>query len=703
MTKKAIHILLFMLIMSMAVCSAAQVSEAADTPAGPVITSIDIMDNAVEISVSGDFIYTAYKPSDPFTVTVDMPNVDMGSFEGKIPSDKEGISQVTVSGTKAPVATARVEILLDSPADVEPVRTGNSLIIRMKKKEVPVAVETAMAPAEEPAAPPTGTEAQEEESLPPATKITEVGFDYADGTLNLVIKGDGSMSPQVFALDGRIVVDIPGVSMEAEMPVAVVAPVKAVRYGMRDGNVRMIIDLKQTVSFTASTKGDKVLVSLPAEEVLEITTAKEVPAEEAEAVPAEEPEAAEAAPEEPVVGKYTGKVISLDFQNADIVPIFRFIGDISGYNVVVHPTVSGTVTLKLNNVPWDQALDIILNLYSLERQMEGNIMTIAPASVFDRIAKEKKQRQTTEEVVAELVQVEIGLSYIEADKLRAKMEDAKVISARGTIMVDDRRNMLIVRDTPEQIRRMRDFIKIWDIPEHRQMQVMIEAKIVEVSASSDLDLGIRWGGSFSARQQKTDITGDFSLNTPPTSAGAASTIPGGAVNLLIGTVNTVQVNLSLEALETVGELKKLSNPRVLTLEGEAASIQQGVQIPVQTTTAEGSTTEFKNANLALNVTPTVKPGGVLELEIQANNDTPETVGGETGINTQSITTKALVKDGETLVIGGIYTDSEEITNVGVPGLSKIPILGWLFKVKSVTTSTKELLILITPRILEESS
>ncbi|MGD2081110.1 MAG: type IV pilus secretin PilQ, partial [Nitrospirota bacterium] len=225
------------------------------------------------------------------------------------------------------------------------------------------------------------------------------------------------------------------------------------------------------------------------------------------------------------------------------------------------------------------------------------------------------------------------------------------------------------------------------------------------NADSDIDLGVKWGGSFAADLGGPDgpVTGDFSVNTPPLSAGAAATVGGGAVNLLIGTVDTLQVNVSLEALETAGELRKLSNPRILTLEGQAASIQQGAQIPVQTTTAEGSTTEFKNANLSLNVVPTVKPGGVLQLQIQANNDTPQvTPGGETGINTQSITTTALVKDGETLVIGGIYTNSEDTRETGIPGLRKIPILGWLFNTKSVNVETTELLILITPRILAPS-
>jgi type IV pilus assembly protein PilQ len=700
MKKRAFYILLYLLVMIVPVAAAAaQDEDPGGSPGVPTITSIDIMDNAVEISVSGDFVYTAYKPSDPFTVVVELPQVDRGEFEGVIPSEKKGISHVTVSGSGAPTTSAKLEILLDSPVDVEPVKTDHSLLVKVKEAEAPAAGQTPameqMEVAQE-AAPSEG--AAEEKPLPPATKITEVGFDYSEGTLNLVVSGNGALDPKVFALDSRIVIDVPGVEMEATMPAAVVTPVKAVRYGRHDGKIRLVVDLKQEVRFKASTLGDKLMISFPAEEVLEVMTA-EKPAPVAESLMEEAPESE--APGKAAAGKYTGKIISLDFQDADIVPIFRFIGDISGYNVVVHPTVSGTVTLKLDNVPWDQALDIILNLYGLEKQVEGNIMTIAPTAVFDKLAKEKAQRQNTEAVVAELVQKEVRLKYIEAQKMRSLIDEAKVLSPRGRIMVDERRNMLIVRDTPLQHQEIRDFIGLWDIPEQRQMQVLIEAKIVEANADSDMDLGIRWGGTFD--QDGDDFSGDFSVNTPPLAAGAAATVPGGAVNLLIGTADTLQVNLSLEALETAGELRKLSNPRILTLEGQAASIQQGAQIPVQTTTAEGSTTEFKNANLSLNVIPTVKPGGVLQLQIQANNDTPQvTPGGETGINTQSITTTALVKDGETLVIGGIYTNSEDSRDTGIPGLRKIPILGWLFGVKSVSVETTELLILITPKILASS-
>jgi type IV pilus assembly protein PilQ len=658
------------------------------------------MDRAVEISISGDFVYTAYKPSDPFTVAIDLPEVDKGAFAGKITSARPGISEINVSGTRTPMTTARIEILMDSPAEIEAVKAEGSLLIRMKEEAPSMAAamrEEAETRRQAEPSPEVARAVEEaEEILSPAMRITSVEFDYSDGTLKLVIQGDGAMTADVYALDDRIVVDVPDVVMAASMPAAVVAPVKSVRYGYHNGAVRMVIGLRKAVKFDASTVGDKVMIALPSEAVLEILTAEKapeevVPEEAAPAVPEVEEEEGE---------KYTGKVISLDFQNADIVPIFRFIGDISGYNVVVHPSVSGTVTLKLLNVPWDQALDIVLNTYGLAKNIEGNIMTIAPTSVFDRIAKEQAQHKRTKEVTAELVLRTIHLEYIDAVDMKKEISDRKVLSPRGTLTVDTTGNDLWVEDTEEVLARVDKLVRHFDRPMYGKQQIMVEAKIVTVSDSFFRELGIDWSGNYGVQLMGTPITGTFSVNPPLGRFGAS--IPNAlAGSVITGSAPYVQLSLTLDALETVGDSKTLANPRVLTINGQSASIQQGTQIPVSTTTAEGSTTEFINANLSLNVTPTIKPNEVIEIEVQVNKDRPTVIGGQTGIDTNSVTTKALVKNGETLVIGGIYTNEVEHSVDGVPVLRSIPILGWLFGKETKRESTGELMILITPRIIKE--
>jgi type IV pilus assembly protein PilQ len=656
------------------------------------------MDRAVEISISGEFVYTAYKPSDPFTVAVDLPEVDKGAFAGKITSNRPGISEINVSGTRTPMTTARLEILMDSPAEIEAVKAEGSLLIRMK--EAAPSMAAAMreeAETRRPTGPsPEIARAVEEaeEILSPAMRITSVEFDYSDGTLKLVIQGDGAMTADIYTLDDRIVVDVPDVVMAASMPAAVVAPVKSVRYGYHNGAVRMVISLRKAVKFDASTVGDKVVIALPSEAVLEILTAEKPPEEVEEAAPVEE------ALEEIEGKKYTGKVISLDFQNADIVPIFRFIGDISGYNVVVHPSVGGTVTLKLLNVPWDQALDIILNTYGLAKNIEGNIMTIAPTSVFDKIAREQAQHKRTKEVTAELVLRTIHLEHIDVEDMKKEIDDRKALSPRGTMTVDTKGNDLWVEDTEDVLNMIDRLVKHFDKPMYGKQQIMVEAKVVTVTETVFRNIGVDWSGDYGVQVMGTPIAGTFSVNPPLGRFGA--TIPNAlAGSVVTGSAPYAQLALTLDALETVRDAKTLANPRVLTLNGEEAKIQQGTQIPVSTTTAEGSTTEFINANLSLEVTPTIKPNEIIELTIKVNKDRPTAVGGQTGIDTNSVETMALVKNGDTLVIGGIYSSEVEHTVNGIPVLRSIPILGWLFGKDTKTGATNELLILITPRIIKE--
>jgi type IV pilus assembly protein PilQ len=704
MKNKAIHILLVLLFLSLmgyATVFDARAAEAA-TGAAARITDINIADNAVEVNISGDFTYSAYKPSDPFTVAVDLPGVDKGEYAGKLSSTKAGISEVTVSGTGAPNASSKLEILLVSPSEIEAVKSDDSLVIKVKDEEDRATGSTMMAQA--------GIAGQAEmavaqmraqSSMSSATSITGVDFDYSDGTLKLVIQGDGAMTPDVYALDGKIIVDVPNVSMRAELPAAVVAPVKSIRYGPHDGAVRMVIDLQKVVEFTASTVEDKILITLPAEEVLEILTPEAAPEEAA--VPGAAPAMAAGAAQ---AGEYTGKIISLDFQNADIVPIFRFIGDISGYNVVIHPTVSGTVTLKLMNVPWDQALDIILNIYSLEKKIEGNIMTIAPSSVFDKIAKEKAQRRKTDEVTAELVSRTMLLNHIDPEEMKKKIEEEKLLSPRGIIIVDSIASRIKVTDTEEIIQKVAELARDYDRAIYGSQQVLVEAKIVTITASYTRSIGIEWSGTFGLSMMRTPVTGQFSVNQPQggnVRATVPSPLAGGVIS---GSAPYSTINLALSALEDIGDSKTLSNPRVLTLcpipgsPCEAATIQSGTQIPVSTTTAEGSTTEFINANLSLNVTPEIKPNDMIEIEVSVNKDEPVAVGGETGIDTNSVQTKARVKNGETLVIGGIYENTKTNPKSGIPGLRKIPILGWLFGKEEFSDGTDELLILITPRIVK---
>lgn len=678
MTKRAISIILLLTSLALISCATSQARQEAT---GPVITAVNITDNAVELTIQGEYApssYTVYKPADPYVVVVDLPGMGTEGIGEKMVSDKAGITEVRVVKTSDPALSTRVEILLSSPSEMEPEYTAGSLVLRVKDK----------APAEEPMALMQQGEAAAAEELAPATEIQGVSFDYIKGLVRLVIKGNGSMKPEVFNIDSRVILDLPGVAMKATLPEAVLAPVKAVRQGVHDGAVRLVVDLKEQVEYTVTAEADTVVVSFPMEGVPVIEKA-ETPAGEA---PAQ------------AMGKgkkYTGKLISLDFQDADIVPIFRFIGDVAGYNVVVHPSVSGRITLKLLNVPWDQALEIILQTFKLAKAVEGNIMTIAPTEVFSQWKEEEVKMKAAEVKAADLRQEIIRINYADANDIQSAIKGAKVMSPRGNITIDRRMNTLIVNDTEENIEQIRDLVAIMDVP---KPQVMIEAKIVEVDNTYTRSLGIRWGGSANDTVGRTDdVASNVSVNTPVTRFGPDEN--GAGVELLLGSItDSIQVDLSLEALETIGKSRKLANPRVLTIDGETANIQQGSSIPVQTTTAEGTQTEFVNANLNLQVTPRIAPDGFIQLRVVAANDSPgDVTPGGIAINRKNVSTQAIVKDGETLVIGGIYTDQDSKTESGVPVLHRIPLLGWLFKTRTDLKPQNELLILITPRIVKHTA
>jgi len=673
-----------------------------------LLKNVSIKENQVEFEIEGPFTYTIYA-LDPYRVAVDLPEVKAGSFAGKFPSKEKGITEVSISEDEK---ASHLELLLESPAEVKPGLEGNLFslqVITAPAEEPKPAPESAPVPdaddgttlgsasdvnqtsqgiAQDAEAMP----APVKEDLPPATEITGISFEQGKGRLKLVITGDGRFKPNVFSLPDRIVMDIPGVALKAPVPKEVVSPVKGIRSGTYPEKVRLVIDMKTSAAYEVLASGDRIILGIPVE----------IPVIAAKAEQEEAPDAEPAGKKEPGEAGYTGQRISLDFQNADIVPIFMLLGEVSGYNVVVHPSVTGTVTLKLKDVPWDQALDLLLDTFSLANSIEGNIMKIAPLSQFAQWKQDKEKLKETEERTAELVQDVIKLNYAGAEDVSDAISTAKLLSPRGNITTDERMNTLIIKDTSDNIAKIRELVAIMDVA---KPQVMIEAQIVEVNSTYAEELGVRWGGSLNINQDNDEKI-DFSVNTPIVFAGPLSESPQGAslsgATLQIGTANALQLQLSLQALEAVGKTRKLANPRVLTIDNEPASIQQGTSIPVQTTTAEGTQTTYVNANLNLSVTPRITPEGFIWLKVMAANDSLGTLTPQGyAIDRKNVSTQALVKDGETLVLGGIYTNSETVLDEQVPLLGRIPVLGWLFKARTQTgPNPTELLILITPKVVK---
>ena len=430
------------------------------------------------------------------------------------------------------------------------------------------------------------------------------------------------------------------------------------------------------------------------------------------------PPAPEGAPPEGTLEKvYTGRRLSMDFVDADIRNVLRLIGEVSGLNIVAGDDVQGKVTVRLVDVPWDQALDVILKTRGLDKVREGNVIRVAPA---ERLAQEAARRREREKATKEeepLVTDLLPVNYASAEELADKVKT--VLSERGSVSVDTRTNSLLVKDVAEKLEEARRLVARLDT---QTPQVLIEARIVEVSSTYARDLGIQWGGRFTASTATGNATdwafphsislagdtgvGNFAVNFP--SAGGAGG-PGGALALTLGHVNDIlTLDLRLSAIETSGHGRVISSPRVTTLDNKTAEISQGIEIPFTTATEEKIETQSIEYKLRLNVTPHVTSDGSIIMKIQVTKDAPSAafvaVDSRTPAKeTRSATTEVLVKDGETAVIGGIITDTQSNTESGIPLLSRIPVLGWLFKKKDKRVDKTELIIFITPKIVNRQA
>jgi type IV pilus assembly protein PilQ len=400
--------------------------------------------------------------------------------------------------------------------------------------------------------------------------------------------------------------------------------------------------------------------------------------------------------------RYTGKRISLNFKDADLKDVFRIFHEISGYNIVLDPSVGGNVTIVLDNVPEDQALDIILKNNGLDKVFENNVIRIASTSKLSQEAAARKTLQEAKELEELPVTFTRALSYARAKDLAPIVK--RVMSKRGDVAMDDRTNTLIISDISakrEPINRLIDSL------DEQNPQVSIEARIVETDRQFERDLGITWGlnakldpslGTQTGLQfpHTADISYDVNLPAPAT----ASTLGVNFGNVL----NSFSLNAQLDAFELSGDVKILSAPKVVTQNNQTAVIEQGTQIPIVNTTATEINVEFVSASLRLEVTPQITKEGTVSMMVKVENNSPNfvnRVGDVPPINTQRAQTQIMVGDGGTAVIGGIFKINDAVTETGVPGLRRIPGLGWLFKSKTINRENAELLIFITPRILKK--
>ena len=555
------------------------------------------------------------------------------------------------------------------------------------------------------------------------TAIEKVDFRRgADGAGRILVRTTDSRAQASLRQEGgRIVVDFPGTTVSQE---------QARRYD--------VVDFATPVSsfdVAGTVAGARIVVAATGDyEQLAYQTDRDYVLEVRP-----RPKAAVA---DPTKKEYKGERLTLNFQDIETRAVLQLLAETSGQNIVVSDTVQGNVTLRLQNVPWDQALDIVLRTKGLDKRQEGNVIYVAPA---EELAAREKQLLESQKSLTELAPVRteyLQVNYAKASDLAALIKSqgkTSLLSERGSVSIDERTNTLLLQDTADRLADIRRLVSTLDIP---VKQVLIEARIVIVNDDFSRELGVRFGGAFVGNYGSSDglmYVGSEGLNAADGDRGPIinPTSPGGvgidgsqvatppvpdrylvnlpianpAAKLALTLLDTdYVVDLEISAAQSEGRGEVVSAPRVITANGKEAIIEQGTEIPYQESASSGATTtQFKKAVLALKVTPQITPDDRIILDLTVSKDSvgqvlPSATGGFVpSIDTREITTQVLVNDGQTVVLGGILETERRDTVNKVPYLGDIPGLGVLFRSKAKTDNKDELLIFVTPKILREGA
>jgi len=419
---------------------------------------------------------------------------------------------------------------------------------------------------------------------------------------------------------------------------------------------------------------------------------------------------------------YTGERLSLNFQDIEVRSVLQLLADFTGINIVVSDSVKGNLTLRMQNVPWDQALDIVLKTKGLAKRQNGNVMLVAPSDEIAAREKLELESQKQIEELAPLYSDFLQVNYAKAADLAAliKSKNNSMLSERGAVSIDERTNTLLLQDTADKLEQIRKMVARLDVPVR---QVLIESRIVLANNDFARDLGVKFGlsrtkvyngGDFYSIGGKNpgdvnyaDTTTAFEVPAGSGNEGLLVNLPvqnpAGALGIAVGHLGSRLLQLELSAMQAENRGELISSPRVTTSDQQEASIKQGVEIPYQEASSSGATSvSFKDAVLELKVRPQITPDDRIIMELHVSKDNlGDTFQGVPSINTQNVNTKVLVDNGETLVLGGIFEQENIKSSNRVPFLGDLPGLGWLFKTESNTNNKRELLIFVTPKILKQ--
>ncbi len=558
-----------------------------------------------------------------------------------------------------------------------------------------------------------------------SAKVESVDFQ-PDGRLARVMIRTNVTNPIVLVSDDKdkTIIDIKNASLKQGQERtqdlrAFAGPLSQIDTYRKGKNVRIVVRTRETVETTSFQQGNVFTLNFVPETIAVATRGK---------------------------GKgdseftYKGEKVTFDFKDIDIRNALKLIAEMSDLNIIMSDDVTGTLTMRLVDVPWDQALELILSARGLGKEQSGNVLRVAPVEVLRSEYQSKIEARKGSLQLEPLLTEFITLSYTKVADVKAMLKEAAkaskkgtknkntmpesdnsgLMSSRGSILVDERTNTLIIKDTQSAINNVKRLIKAIDKP---IQQVLIEARIVEASDKFTHSIGVRWGGSVNRSTNKNfpgsvaiGATGTTATNSDAIISGGQTaatgrgflvdlpaSVSGGSIGLSLGSFsNAINLDLELSAAQADGDAKIVSNPRIVTSNLKSATVTQGSLVPIVTPGSANSpaTTTLTKAALTLDVTPQITADGGVILDIVVTKDSPIVFNGATGIDSKAVTTNVYVKDGETIVIGGVYTRDKSFNSTGVPYLSEIPVLGWLFKNETTRDDKTELLIFITPKVMK---
>jgi len=680
--------------------------------------SVAAQENALQgvdvSSLPGDkvqIILNMAEPTEkPLSFTIDNPAriaLDLPDTRNALGTKSRNIGVGLAKSLTAIEAQGRTRVVLNlvetAPYDLK--SEGNRIVLTIGADASPAATTSTAASADAtattPSAPASGAR---------GSRIENVDFRRGpDGQGRVMIRLSNPNVPVDMRQEaGKVVLDIQNTQLPEALErrlnvVDFATPVQTIDTRSQGGNVRV----------TISPEGDYEHIAYQSDKLFTVEV-REVSEEEQEQRRREE------------VG-YTGERLSLNFQDIEVRSVLQLIADFTDTNIVVSDTVSGNITLRLQNVPWDQALDIILKTKGLAMRKNEDVILVAPSEEIAAREKLELESQKQIEELAPLYSEFIQVNYAKAEELAKLLtgeggeKGASLLSERGSVTIDQRTNTLLVKDTAERLEDIRRLITSLDIPVR---QVMIESRIVIANDDFARDLGVKLGLTKNDVYQNETrgiigggLPGDLSppggpvgIENPPGSGNEALMVDlpvtdaAGALNLLVGRVGRDLLRLELSAMQAEGRGEVLSNPRVITSNQHEASIQQGVEIPYQEASSSGATSvSFKEAVLELRVTPQITPDDRIIMDLAVSKDSVGQVfAGVPSINTRNVETQVLVDNGDTVVLGGIYEQTQLNEVDKVPFFGDLPGVGVLFRQTRKQDDKTELLIFVTPKIIKQS-